>query len=183
MRSGTIKSFSRSRRYGFIRSDVDGRDIFVHLSAVREAGLADLRKGRKVNFEICDNRGRAVAKNLRLAEDVRFESERAAVPIRKKILGTWGSEMRFAKVKKTNLKRTPMSRSALEQTLAEMIRASDQRCKGLIEIFVERIVPVSRESANWAVKGVKYGKADREKCSAAIVRCVEKGQLEFEVSD
>jgi cold shock CspA family protein len=43
---GTAKTFNQLKRYGFIRSDVDAKDVFVHLSAVRLAGLATLRKGQ-----------------------------------------------------------------------------------------------------------------------------------------
>jgi hypothetical protein len=67
--------------------------------------------------------------------------------------------------------------------LAENARGSDPQCGGLIEIIVERVVPVSPDGANWAVKGVKYGKAEREACNAAISKVVEEGQREFEVSD
>jgi hypothetical protein len=80
-------------------------------------------------------------------------------------------------------KRTWIARAALESALAENVRGSDPRCEGLIEIIVERVVPVSPDGANWAVKGVKYGKAEREVCSTAISKVVEEGQREFEVSD
>jgi hypothetical protein len=86
-------------------------------------------------------------------------------------------------VKKNNLKRTPIPRAALERALAERIRATDRECQGFLKIFVERVVPISHGGANWAVKGVKYGKAERDKCNAAITRCVEESQLEFEISD
>lgn len=80
-------------------------------------------------------------------------------------------------------KRTWIARAALESALAETVRGSDSRCEGLIEIIVERVVPGSPDGANWAVKGVKYGKAEREPCSAAISKFVEESQSEFEVSD
>ncbi len=80
-------------------------------------------------------------------------------------------------------KRTWIARAALESALAETVRESDSRCEGLIEIIVERVVPGSPDGANWAVKGVKYGKAEREPCSAAISKFVEESQSEFEVSD
>ena len=63
MTTGTVKSFNRSKGYGFIKT-VGGADVFVHLSAVRTAGFRDLRKGQKVSFEIFDNQGKAAARNL-----------------------------------------------------------------------------------------------------------------------
>jgi hypothetical protein len=80
-------------------------------------------------------------------------------------------------------KRTWITRAALEAALAEAVRASDPRCEGLIGIFIECVVPGSADGANWAVKGVKYGKAEREPCSAAVSKSAEEGQREFEVSD
>jgi hypothetical protein len=79
--------------------------------------------------------------------------------------------------------RTWITRAALEESLVESVRASEPQCEGLIGIIVERIVPASPDRANWAVKGVKYGKAERERCSAAISKCVEYSQREFEVLD
>ena len=183
MTSGTVKSFSRSKRYGFIRLDSDGRDIFVHGSAVRQAGLAVLRKGQQVYFDIYDNRGKAAAKNLRLKPVIKVASQPSAAPMQSAILEAGGSEMRFAMIKKAAPKRTLISRAALERTLAERIRASDQRCEGFLEIFIERVVPGSRGNANWTVKGVKYGKAERDQCNIAIARCTKESQLEFEISD
>jgi hypothetical protein len=91
--------------------------------------------------------------------------------------------LKFNIVKKNNLKRTKISRAALEQVIAERIRASDKKCEGFLQIFIERVVPTSQGSANWALKGVKYGKAERDKCSAVITQCIDESQLEFEISD
>jgi cold shock protein len=63
MATGTVKLFSSSKGYGFIRMDSSCADVFVHLSAVQQAGLAELRKGQKLSFEIFDN-GQVAAKNL-----------------------------------------------------------------------------------------------------------------------
>ena len=90
--------------------------------------------------------------------------------------------MKFTIAKKSTLKRTPIPRAALELALAERIRASDQQCEGFLKIFVERVA-TSPGGANWAVKGVKYGKAVRDKCNVAIIQYVEESQLEFEISD
>jgi hypothetical protein len=80
-------------------------------------------------------------------------------------------------------KRTWIARADLETALAGSIRDSDPKCESLIAIIVERIVPASPDGANWTVKGVRYGKAEREACNSAIARFVEEGQREYEVSD
>jgi CspA family cold shock protein len=177
MTIGTVKSFNRSKGYGFIKTE-GGVDVFVHLSAVRTAGFRDLRKGQKLSFEIFDNQGKAAAKNLHIngpAEDNSGHSLNLAEITR--------CNMTEQKTEQSKKKRTWIARTALESALAETVRGSDSRCEGLIEIMVERIAPAPRDGANWAVKGVKYGKAEREPCSAAISKFVEESQSEFEVSD
>ena len=38
--------------YGFIQPDDGGKDVFVHISAVEEAGLRGLDENQKVSYEI-----------------------------------------------------------------------------------------------------------------------------------
>jgi hypothetical protein len=79
--------------------------------------------------------------------------------------------------------RTPITRAALEQAIAEAVRSGSPECGALIGIVVERIVPNTPGGANWAVKGIRFGKADRDSCAAAISKFVADRQLDFEVSD
>jgi hypothetical protein len=125
----------------------------------------------------------AAAETLRLKVLSKVASERVAIPMQSAMVETGESVLKFTTVKKNNLKRTPIPRAALELALAERIRASDQQCEGFLKVFVERVVATSPGGANWAVKGVKYGKAVRDKCNVAIIRYVEESQLEFEISD
>jgi cold shock protein len=50
--SGTIKFFNLDKGYGFIKPDDGGRDIFVHITAVEQAGLQTLNEGQRVSYEI-----------------------------------------------------------------------------------------------------------------------------------
>ena len=67
--AGTVKFFNGERGYGFITPDDGGRDVFVHISAVEQAGLTDLPEGRRVTFEVeADKKGKGPkAINLALA--------------------------------------------------------------------------------------------------------------------
>ena len=67
MLKGTVKWFNGKKGYGFIRPDDGGRDVFVHISAVEQAGLQRLDEGQKLSFELVDNRrtGKASAGKLR----------------------------------------------------------------------------------------------------------------------
>lgn len=48
---GTVKWFNATKGYGFIQPDDGGPDVFVHISAVEQAGLGTLSDGQKVRFE------------------------------------------------------------------------------------------------------------------------------------
>ena len=67
MATGTVKWFDATKGYGFIQPDQGGKDVFVHISAVEQAGLRGLNEGQKVNFEIVTERGKQAAGNLSLA--------------------------------------------------------------------------------------------------------------------
>jgi CspA family cold shock protein len=49
---GTVKWFNAQKGFGFIQPDNGGQDVFVHISAVERAGMATLKDGQKVSFEL-----------------------------------------------------------------------------------------------------------------------------------
>jgi len=51
MQNGTVKWFDHTKGFGFIRSDIGEKDIFVHKTAVINSGLEYLGEGQKVTFE------------------------------------------------------------------------------------------------------------------------------------
>ncbi len=51
MAQGTVKWFSNQKGYGFITQE-NGKDIFVHFSAVQGDGYKTLQEGDKVDFEV-----------------------------------------------------------------------------------------------------------------------------------
>jgi CspA family cold shock protein len=51
MAKGTVKWFNGSKGYGFITPE-EGRDVFVHFSAIQGDGFKSLDEGQQVEFEI-----------------------------------------------------------------------------------------------------------------------------------
>ena len=49
--TGTVKWFSNVKGYGFIEVE-DGKDVFVHYSAIQEDGYRSLKEGESVEFTI-----------------------------------------------------------------------------------------------------------------------------------
>jgi CspA family cold shock protein len=45
---GTVKWYNAIRGFGFIVLEGGGKEVFVHASALRRAGIADLREGQRV---------------------------------------------------------------------------------------------------------------------------------------
>ena len=66
MAAGTVKWFNKRKGYGFITPDEGDKDIFVHISAVKSAGLRTLNEGDKVSYETMTERDRIVAGNIKL---------------------------------------------------------------------------------------------------------------------
>ena len=64
MSNGKIKWFNPAKGYGFIENDAGGKDVFLHVSALEQAGIDTLEEGESVSFEIGENRGKENAINI-----------------------------------------------------------------------------------------------------------------------
>ncbi|MEW6684237.1 MAG: cold-shock protein [Nitrospirota bacterium] len=51
MAKGRVKWFNGSKGYGFITQD-EGKDVFVHFSAIQGDGFKSLDEGQEVEFEV-----------------------------------------------------------------------------------------------------------------------------------
>lgn len=49
MAEGRVKWFNEGKGYGFIEGD-NGRDVFVHFSAIEGTGFKSLLEGERVSF-------------------------------------------------------------------------------------------------------------------------------------
>ncbi|MCF6186042.1 MAG: cold-shock protein [Desulfobulbaceae bacterium] len=63
MLQGTVKWFNESKGFGFIEQE-DGKDVFVHYSAIEGGGFKTLNEGDKVEFEVVDGPKGPAAANV-----------------------------------------------------------------------------------------------------------------------
>ncbi|MBP7516410.1 MAG: cold-shock protein [Desulfobulbus sp.] len=63
MLKGTVKWFNESKGFGFIEQE-EGKDVFVHYSAIAGSGFKTLNEGDKVQFEIVDGPKGPAAANV-----------------------------------------------------------------------------------------------------------------------
>jgi cold shock protein len=67
MATGNVKWFNPTKGYGFIQpTGGGGKDVFVHISAVEQAGLSTLNEGQSIEYEIETNRGKESAVKLKI---------------------------------------------------------------------------------------------------------------------
>ena len=61
---GTVKWFNGAKGYGFI-SRQNGKDVFVHTSAIQSGGFKSLQEGQKVQFDVTKGPKGWQAENVR----------------------------------------------------------------------------------------------------------------------
>jgi len=64
MAIGTVKFFDAVKGFGFIQPEDGDKDVFVHVSAVQNAGMDTLSDGQRVSYEVVTERGKLAASNL-----------------------------------------------------------------------------------------------------------------------
>jgi hypothetical protein len=79
--------------------------------------------------------------------------------------------------------REPIKRGALEAAITTAVKRSSTSCETFVGICIERVARNSPDAANWAVKGIKFGKSEREKCNSALSVIIERLKREFEIAD
>ncbi len=62
--TGAVKFFNRDKGFGFVARDDGGEDVFVHISAVEQAGLEGLASGQTIKFTLVDRNGRISATDI-----------------------------------------------------------------------------------------------------------------------
>jgi hypothetical protein len=79
--------------------------------------------------------------------------------------------------------RNPTTRSDLQVAIAQAVKKSGPGCEAFVGVIVQRATPTSSVDANWTVRGIRFGTADREKSSQALATIIERMQREFNLSE
>jgi cold shock protein len=79
---GIVKFFNGQKGFGFIQCDDQPDDVFVHISAVEQAGLTGLAEGQPLEFTLVDRGGKVSATDLIIEGDPLPVPERAPRPER-----------------------------------------------------------------------------------------------------
>jgi CspA family cold shock protein len=79
---GVVKFFNNQKGFGFIQVDDRPDDVFVHISAVEQAGLTGLAEGQPLEFTLVDRGGKVSATDLVIDGDPLPVPERAPRPER-----------------------------------------------------------------------------------------------------
>lgn len=70
--TGKIKWFNETKGFGFITPDDmdinNGKDVFLHITAVKSSGLRSVDEGQTVEFALEEQRGKPAAVDLKAIE-------------------------------------------------------------------------------------------------------------------
>ena len=79
---GIVKFFNGQKGFGFIQVDDRPDDVFVHISAVEQAGLAGLAEGQPLEFQLVERGGKVSATDLVIdGEPIKLSSNQSSVSL------------------------------------------------------------------------------------------------------
>jgi hypothetical protein len=85
--------------------------------------------------------------------------------------------------KKPSEKRRSVSLERLQAAITDAVRKTDPKCEGFLGVIVQPETPKAHLDANWSIRGVRFGNADRGMCGSALATIVEGMQREFILAD
>ena len=68
MAKGKVKWFNDLKGYGFITSDEQDNDLYVHHTEIKEEGYKTLKEGEQVEFDVVEDKEELKATNVVLVK-------------------------------------------------------------------------------------------------------------------
>jgi hypothetical protein len=78
--------------------------------------------------------------------------------------------------------RIPITTAELERAIAAEVNAVPG-CEAFVGVIIQRTPPKSRLDANWEIRGIRFGRVDREIARQAVGPIVERMRRQFCVSN
>lgn len=66
MNTGVAKWFNATKGYGFVEPSDKSKDVFIHISALEQVGIRDLKDGQKISYNIESHKGKISAIDIKL---------------------------------------------------------------------------------------------------------------------
>jgi hypothetical protein len=79
--------------------------------------------------------------------------------------------------------RSSVSRESLQSAITKAVKKAEPGCEAFAGVVIKRESPKSRFDANWAIRGVRFGRADRDKSGQALATIVERAQRYFSLAE
>jgi len=76
-----------------------------------------------------------------------------------------------------------MTSPEIELAIAEAVKKTAPGCEDFIGVVIRQTTPKSRLDVNWELRGIRFGKADREMVKEAVASVVERMQREFRLTE
>jgi len=80
-------------------------------------------------------------------------------------------------------RRVSMTTTELESAISEAVKKAAPGCEAFAGVIVQHETPKSHLDANWAIRGVRFGNADKKLANEILATVVERMKQEFLLSD
>jgi CspA family cold shock protein len=77
MSTGKLKWYNAAKGFGFIVPDEGGNDVFVHVSAFKDANITKVDQGQAMEFVVAEHKGKPVATQLKIIAEATTEEKPA----------------------------------------------------------------------------------------------------------
>lgn len=64
--TGTVKWFNLTKGYGFIAPSDGQQDVFIHITALKDANISNLNEGQRIRYNTTTNKGKTFATDIEL---------------------------------------------------------------------------------------------------------------------